>query len=64
MAFMGTHKQTRARKPRDPHPLIVRMMHTTYQELEQDAKSNVRSVNNHVLWLIEERLRKVRVDGH
>jgi hypothetical protein len=50
-------------KPMDPeeiHQVLVRMPHRTWEELEEDARQNFRTINMHILWLIEERLRSLR----
>jgi hypothetical protein len=50
-------------KPMDPeeiHQVLVRMPHRTWVALEEDARDNFRTINMHILWLIEERLRSIR----
>jgi hypothetical protein len=49
-------RSNKAKKPDDLHQLIIRMTHKVYAELEADAGEHFRSVNMHVLWLIQRRL--------
>lgn len=58
---LSVPKKPKAKKnPTDPHILNVRMTWGQYQELDRDAGANFRSVNQHILWLIEERLKQLR----
>ena len=56
---VATRKPSKKMEPDDLHQVIVRMPHKTWEQLDADAKANFRTINMHILWLIQERLSSV-----
>ncbi len=59
---MRTMAKKKPMSPEEVHQVLVRMPHKTWQALEEDARRSFRTINMHILWLIEERLNSLRDD--
>lgn len=61
MDAMAKRKPRADKKPPDAeHSLVLRMTEKVFGDIQDDADKHFRSVNMHILWLIEQHLSQSR----